>query len=170
MNDTFQMNEGDGQASEIRNVVVQQLGWFVHAVVVTAVTDALDIGMVGAGDELLQIGQTIGPGVSVDQLRLDERFARLLASHLQVAHQVFPATGAVRSRHHIQIGRWIVSLDERIDGLFDQSLLKLCFGQLRPNGGLVASLGEFVSSVQIVHVLDKYLQHNNTTTQQHIQN
>ena len=157
MDVTFQVNQSDGQAGKVGDVVVEQLGRFVHAIVVATVADALNVSMVGAGNKLFQISQTIGPGVGVDELRLDERLARLLASHLQVADQVLPAAGAVRGGHHIQVGRRIVSLDERVDGLFDQTLLQLGFGQLRPDGGLVASLSKFVSSVQIVHVLNKYL-------------
>ena len=41
--------------------------------------------MIGSGDELLQVGQPVGFGIGKDQLRLDVRFAGLLARHLRVA-------------------------------------------------------------------------------------
>lgn len=98
------MDQSDGQSSKVRDVVVQQLGWLVHSIVVAAITNALDVSMVGASNELLQISQTVGSGISVDQLGLYKRFASLLTGHLKIADKILPASGAVRSRNNVQVG------------------------------------------------------------------
>ena len=50
--------------------------------------DLHDLGVVWSGDELLQVGETVGLGEGKHQLCFYERLSRLLAGHLQVAHQV----------------------------------------------------------------------------------
>lgn len=46
------MNQSDGQSSKVGHVVVQQFGSVVHFVVEASVADFLDVGVVGARDEL----------------------------------------------------------------------------------------------------------------------
>lgn len=41
-----------------------------------------DVGVVGAGDELLQVGESVCLGVGKHEFCLDVRLARLLACHL----------------------------------------------------------------------------------------
>lgn len=58
---------------------------------------------------------------------------------------------------HFHVCRWIVGLDERINGFFDHTIAQLGFGQLRPNAGLVTTFGEFVRSIQISDLIDENL-------------
>ena len=50
----------------------------------------LDLCVIGSGDELLEIGETFGASVGVDQFCLDVRISSLLSRHLQVSNQILP--------------------------------------------------------------------------------
>ena len=52
--------------------------------------DLLDVGVVGAVDELLQLSQAVGLGEGEYQLRLHVGLPGLLTSHLEELHQVLP--------------------------------------------------------------------------------
>lgn len=81
----LQVDQGDGEPGKVGHVVEEQLGRVVHLVLETALADLEDVGVVGAGDELFEVGQAPGLGVRVDQLGLDVGLAGLLARHLQVS-------------------------------------------------------------------------------------
>ena len=66
-------------------------------------------------------------------------------------------TGIVGSLDDLSVGGGIVGLDVRIDGLLDHGRLQLSLGQLAPNGRLVATLGKFIGTVQVTHVVDQNL-------------
>ena len=86
------MDQGGCQTSKVRDVVEEQLCGLVHLLLVAALADLYDLGVVRAGDELLKVCQTVGFGKSKDKLGLNEGLARLLASHLEVADKVFEIT------------------------------------------------------------------------------
>ena len=86
------MDQSGGQAGKVGDVVEQELGSFIHLLLVAALTNNLDLGVVRAGDELLQICQTVGLGKGKDKLCLNEGLPGLLASHLQIAYQILKVT------------------------------------------------------------------------------
>lgn len=51
----------------------------------------------------------------------------------------------------------IISLDVGVDGLLHHGSLKLGLGQLAPHGWLVATLGKFIGTVQVTHMIDQNL-------------
>lgn len=61
------MYKRDGEPGEVANIIIEELGSVVHLVVEAAVPDLLYVRVVGARDELLQVGQATGAGVRVDQ-------------------------------------------------------------------------------------------------------
>ena len=86
------MHQGGGQAGKVGNVVEEKLRSLVHLFVVAPLPDLDDLGVVWTGDELLEIGKAVGLGKSKDKLCLDEGLTGLLASHLEIANQVFIVT------------------------------------------------------------------------------
>lgn len=150
----FQVYQRYSETREIRHVVVKQLRGVVHLVVETSVADLqqrrknsvaaetlsslaisrdfvvrvvylLYVGVIRTGYELLEIREPVGSRVRVYQFALDEGFARLFASHLQIANQIFPMRGTVRGFHHVHVRRRIVRFDEAVNRLLNQTLLQL---------------------------------------------
>lgn len=66
-------------------------------------------------------------------------------------------TALVCGLHHLHVGRGVVGFDVGVDGLLNQTLLQLGFGQLAPHSRLVAALGKLVRPVQVTNVLDQDL-------------
>ena len=149
--------ESDGELGVVAHVVVEYLGGVEHAALVAAVADEQYLRVVGSADELLELGETVGLGVGVDELGLDEGLARLLARHLQVLDELLPVATRARHVHHLHVESGIVGLDERVDGLLDEAGAQLRRRQQAPHGRLVAALGELVGAVQILHVVDEHL-------------
>ena len=64
----LEVDKCDGQLGKVGDVVVEELGRLVHLAAEAPVSDLLDVGVVGAGDELLEVGEPRRLGVRVDQL------------------------------------------------------------------------------------------------------
>eukprot|EP00128_Syssomonas_multiformis_P005980 Colp12_sorted_trinity150504_noHs@23513 len=141
-------HESGGELGEVRDVVVQKLGSLVHAIIEAPVTNKLDLCNVGAGDELLKIGQTVCPGEGEDELSLNNRLTSLLAGHLEIAHKVLEVTLTVSRSNHLLVGGRVISLDVAVDGLLDHGRLELGTGEKAPDLALVAALGKLVGTVQ----------------------
>ncbi|KAF3851321.1 hypothetical protein F7725_013093, partial [Dissostichus mawsoni] len=80
-----EVDERRCEASEVGNIVVQELGCVIHALIITSITHLVSyllyVSIVGPTDKLLQLCQT---------LCLYIRLSRFLSSHLEEFDQVFP--------------------------------------------------------------------------------
>ena len=73
---------------------------FASSVVYKGTTAAdLKVGLVRAGDELLQRAQLLGLGIGIHQLSVHLAVLGLLAHHDQVLHQILIATRLQAPRH-----------------------------------------------------------------------
>lgn len=151
-------HERDGELRVVAHVVVKDLGRLVHLRVEAAVGHEAHVRVHRrrAADQLLHVRQAVGHGEREHQLRLDGRVARLLARHLQVAHQVLPRVHALGNGHHVRKGGRVVRLDVRVDRLLDEALEQLRLGEQRPDGRLVALFGELVRAVQVPDVVHEH--------------
>ena len=66
-------------------------------------------------------------------------------------------TSIVGSLDDLSVGGRIISLDVRVDGLLHHGGFQLSLGQLAPHGWLVATLGKFISTVQVTNMVDEHL-------------
>lgn len=61
------------------------------------------------------------------------------------------------SLSHLHVSRGVICLDVRVNGFFDQALLKLGLCQLTPHWWLIAALSKLISSVQVTNVFNQNL-------------
>lgn len=81
---------------------------------------------------------------------------------------IFHLTALGCSLSHLHVSRRVICLNVRVNGFFDQALLKLGLCQLTPHWWLIAALSKLISSVQVTNVLnqnlDKMRQHSDYVT------
>jgi hypothetical protein len=104
-------DEGGSEASKVGDVAEKELGGLEHVGVKAALANILNLSNVGSGNELLQIGQAVRLGESIQELRLNHRLARLATSHLKEADEVLKLILRLADADDLEILGRVIRLD-----------------------------------------------------------
>ena len=153
----LQAHQSDGQLGVVADVSVADAGRLVQLLVEQDVGHVLHASDVAGSEEVLEVGQTVGLGVGVDDLVVDLHVLHLDSRHLEVQDQVLVHLSAAGRLDDVHEGGGVVGLDERADGLLHHVLGQLSAGEDGPHVGLVPVVGELHSALHRVDVLQQHL-------------
>mmetsp|Transcript_45208 Transcript_45208/g.105419 ORF Transcript_45208/g.105419 Transcript_45208/m.105419 type:complete len:407 (+) Transcript_45208:908-2128(+) len=152
-----ELNMAGGQAPVVRDRSVQDLGGLVELLIVETVANCLDVGGVGAANELLHLAQTLCLCVSIDQFTVNLRILDLCAGHHQVSNQLLIVLLPLSCLDHLQVVCGILRFEVRVHGLGHAAILQLRLAQLVPNRLVVDARGKLLPSLEGVDVLEQHI-------------
>mmetsp|Transcript_743 Transcript_743/g.1767 ORF Transcript_743/g.1767 Transcript_743/m.1767 type:complete len:262 (-) Transcript_743:3186-3971(-) len=140
-----------GKLRVVLDRLIEDLGGLVGTLLVKSVSHSLDVRRVCAADKLLHLGQAIGLGIRVHELRVNHLVLGLVASHEEVARQFLVVLLVLCCLDDLGVVRGILGLEVGLDCLGDLAILKLRLAELEPDSRVVATRSELLSPL---HRLD----------------
>mmetsp|Transcript_5790 Transcript_5790/g.8374 ORF Transcript_5790/g.8374 Transcript_5790/m.8374 type:complete len:298 (+) Transcript_5790:1293-2186(+) len=151
----LQMDVAKSKFGVVVDTLEQKLGCIVKTLGEAAVTNVLNVGNIRSVDKLLKISQIVRFGVSVDEFSIQKIFLQVLACHLKEGNNLGVNLSFVRLGAHPHIFTGIFCANETQNSISSHLLLQLRITKLRPNRLLVNLICEGLSTVKILHEVNK---------------
>ncbi|GJC99267.1 hypothetical protein ColKHC_08093 [Colletotrichum higginsianum] len=150
-----EVDEGRSQLGPVGDAGVEDLGSLVETLLVGLVTRLLDVGDVGASEEVLQLAELVHAGIAEGKSSVDGGLTQRLSSHAQVLDKVLVLAGADSRLDNLLVVLGVLGLDVRLDRVADTEAVKLGFCDLAPDLRQVDLLSESLGAVDTHNVLNE---------------
>lgn len=133
----FKSDEAGGDFSVVLGRDEEELSCFVEFFIVAAITDSLVVHGVRAGDEILEICDSVDHCVREDKRVVDRRYLDVVSRHDEELDEVLILSAELGGRNDLEVVDVILRFDETVDCFDDHLTIEVGVAELRPDFNVV---------------------------------